>query len=398
MQIVSAQTLGFHPERLSRANRQLQAYIDQGKLAGAVTLVARRGQIAQLDALGQAVIDPPRPMTTDTIFRIYSMTKPITAAAVMTLFEKGCFRLTDPVSAYIPAFKQVRVVDPSTQGVTQTLPPNREITIHDLLTHTAGLSYGFDDHNMIDALYRDRVWKQFDEKQGDVSLLELVEAISKIPLAFQPGTAWRYSLANDVLGCLVEVVSGQSFGDYLKSVLFDPLGMTDTGFYAPEEKWDRLAAVYTPDENGGLKVDPATDSPQFKYKPRAPMGGGGLVSTALDYWRFAQMMLNNGELEGERILGRKTVELMTSNALPAGVWRDNIPNCCYGLGVDVVTDLSVIKGLGSVGNFGWSGAATTHFWVDPVEEMIGIELVQIMPFDAVPARMDFQNLVYQALD
>jgi len=398
MEIVSPQTLGFSPERLARANRQLQAYIDQGKLAGAVTLVARRGQIAQLDALGSAVMDLSRAMTTDAIFRIYSMTKPITATAVMTLFEEGRFRLTDPISAYIPSFKEVRVVDPSSLGVTRTLPPNREITIHDLLTHTAGLSYGFDDNNMIDALYRERVWKQLDEKQGDVSLLELVDTITSIPLAYQPGTAWRYSVANDVLGCLVEVVSGQSFGDYLKTRIFDPLGMPDTGFYAPEEKWNRLASVYTPDEQGGLKVDPATDAAQFKYPPRAPMGGGGLLSTAADYWRFAQMMLNRGELDGTRILGRKTVELMTSNALPEGVWRDNIPNCCYGLGVDVVTHLGATKELGSVGKFGWSGAATTHFWVDPAEELIGIVLVQLMPFDAVPLRMDFQNLVYQALD
>lgn len=398
MQIAAPETLGFSPVRLARANRQLQTYIDQGKLAGAVTLVARRGQVTQLDALGQAVIDPSRAMTTDTIFRIYSMTKPITAAAVMTLFEEGHFRLTDPISAYIPSFKQVRVVDPSSLGVTRTLPPDREITIHDLLTHTAGLSYGFDDNNMIDELYRERVWKHLDEKKGDVSLLELVDRITSIPLAFQPGTAWRYSLANDVLGCLVEVVSGKSFGDYLKTSVFDPLGMTDTGFFAPEEKWKRLAAVYTPDEKGGLKVDPATDAPQFKYSPRAPMGGGGLVSTAADYWRFAQMMLNRGELNGTRILGRKTVELMTSNALPAGVWRDNLPNCCYGLGVEVVTDLGVAKELCSVGKFGWSGAATTHFWVDPAEALIGIVLVQIMPFDAVPVRVDFQNLVYQALD
>jgi CubicO group peptidase (beta-lactamase class C family) len=397
MQVHSPQSPGFIPERLARTSRQLQLYIDQNKLAGAVTLVARHGKVAQLDVLGQAVLAPPRPMQADTIFRIYSMTKPVTAAAVLMLFEEGRFRLTDPVSTYIPEFKKVRVVNPDPAGVTGTVPPIREVTIHDLLTHTAGLSYGFDENNMIDELYREKVWKLLDERQGEATLQEMVQAITKIPLAYQPGTAWRYSVANDVLGYLVEVTSGQTFADFLKQRIFDPLGMPDTGFYVPEDQLERFAAMYTPAEGGGLKLDPASDSPQYKYPPKAPSGGGGLVSTVMDYFRFAQMLLNRGELDGTRILGRKTVELMTTPALPVGVWRDGIPNSCYGLGVEVITDLGSTYGLGSVGKFGWSGAATTHFWVDPVEELVGIILVQLMPFDAQPVRMDFQNLVYQAL-
>lgn len=397
MELHTPETLGFLPDRLKRIRPQLQAYIDQDKLAGAVSLVARYGKAAQLNVLGNAVIEPQRPMQADTIFRIYSMTKPVTAAAVLMLFEEGRFRLTDPVSSFIPEFKQVRVVDLNSAGATGTLSPSREITIHDLLTHTAGLSYGFDENNMIDELYREKVWKVMEDHPSETTLKEMIRVIASIPLTHQPGTAFRYSVANDVLGYLVEVVSGKGFAEFLKEHIFEPLGMVDTGFYVPEEKINRFAAMYTPAEDGGLKLDPSSDSPQYRYPPRAPSGGGGLVSTASDYFKFAQMLLNRGELAGIRLLGRKTIELMTTNALPAGVWRDGVPNSCYGLGVEVVTNLGSTMNLGSVGKFGWSGAATTHFWVDPSEELIGILLVQLMPFDAQPVRMDFQNLVYQSL-
>jgi CubicO group peptidase (beta-lactamase class C family) len=397
MQLTKQQSFGFSTDRLDNVTRQLQGYIVQRKLAGAVTLLARCGDIVQLEALGQAVIDPPQPMRTDTIFRIYSMTKPITAAAVLILFEEGFFRLTDPVSRFLPAFKQVRVLDLCEQGAGRTVPPNREITIHDLLTHTAGLSYGFDENNIIDERYRERIWQVMEDRHGDVSLQELVEAMTSIPLAFHPGTAYRYSMANDVLGHLIEVVTGLSFAEILTERIFEPLGMVDTGFYVPAEKVERFAAVYTPAEDGGLKLLAPADEPRYLVPPRAPSGGGGLVSTAMDYWRFAQMLLNGGELDGTRILGRKTVELMTTNALPHGVMRDGQAFAGYGLGVEVVAELGSYRSLGSVGKFGWSGAATTHFFADPVENLVGILLVQLQPFDAQPVRVDFQNMVYQAL-
>lgn len=204
-------------------------------------------------------------------------------------------------------------------------------------------------------------------------------------------------MANDVLDYLIEVVSGQSFADYLKERIFDPLGMVDTGFYVPADKLERFSAVYAPAEGGGLKLDDPVDHPHYLFPPRAPSGGGGLVSTAADYWRFAQMLLNQGQFNGARILGRKTVELMTTNALPTGATHSPDPFGGYGLGVEVVGELGSYRGLGSVGKYSWSGAATTHFWIDPAEALIGILLVQLMPFDAQPVRMDFQNLVYQAL-
>jgi CubicO group peptidase (beta-lactamase class C family) len=375
----------------------LENHIRGGRLAGAVALVARHGQLAHFSALGQAVLEPARPMTGDTIFRIFSMTKPVTAAAVLALFEAGHFQLTDPVSRYIPAFKSVRVLDSSPGAGGRTVPPQREVTIHDLLTHTAGLSYGFEEYNMIDQLYRDRVYRFMEDRKGDVSLEEFVKAVTSIPLAFHPGTAYRYSVAHDVLGYLVEVVSGQPLDAYLRECIFEPLGMVDTGFYVPAEKLGRFLPVYTPAEDGGLKIDMEIDDPRFVNPPRAPGGGGGLVSTAADYRRFAQMLLNRGELDGARILGRKTVELMTTNALPAGVLRDGVPFSHYGLGVEVISSLGAARSLGSVGKFGWSGAATTHFWVDPAEDLLGIVLVQLFPFDAAPVRIDFQNMVYQAL-
>jgi CubicO group peptidase (beta-lactamase class C family) len=397
MDIVSPASQGFSSTRLARILPAMQRYVDEKKLAGILSLIARRGQVVHFETCGMADIEAGKPMQTDTIFRIYSMSKPITSAAVLMLFEEGRFRLHDPVARYLPAFEKMRVLESLSGLPARLVDAARQITIIDLLTHTAGLSYGFDDKVYIDYLYRKRFWAALDANP-EMNLEGAVAEIAKLPLAFQPGTAWRYSVATDVLGCLVQVASGMPFEDYLKQRIFDPLGMVDTGFYVPPEKVARFTAVYGPDEKNGLKaidLDPATN-PSYLKPSRFPSGGGGLVSTAGDYLRFCQMLLNGGVLDGVRLLGRKTVEFMTTNHLPDGIHPDN-PAGGFGLGVDVLLHLGKSALLGSVGNYGWGGAANTNFWVDPKEQLIGILMLQFMPSDTYPVIADFRTLTYQAL-
>jgi CubicO group peptidase (beta-lactamase class C family) len=324
------------------------------------------------------------------------MTKPITSTAVLMLFEEGHFRLTDPVSRYIPAFKDVKVLDNTAGSGVRYVNIARPITIHDLLTHTAGLSYGFDDNVYIDDLYRKHVWGA-QEANPDLTLEAFVGEIAKLPLAHQPGTLFRYSVATDVLGFLVQVVSGMPFDEFLKQRIFEPLGMVDTDFYVPPEKIERFAATYGPDEQGGLKVTDPLKTSRYARPTKNPSGGGGLVSTTSDYLRFAQMLLNKGELDGVRLLGRKTVELMTTNHLPDGVHPFDDAASGFGLGVSVLMDLGQSQMPGTVGNFGWGGAANTNFWIDPKEELIGILMLQFMPSDTYPVTPDFHILTYQAL-
>lgn len=396
MNIVRPETEGFSSERLSRINTVMQRYIDERKVAGIVTLIARHGNIVHFEKFGMADIEAERSMHFDSIFRIYSMTKPITSTAVMMLFEEGKFRLTDPISNYIPDFKEVKVL-PSTPGSgVRHIKPVREISIHDLLTHTAGLSYGFDDNVYIDELYRRRLWSPI-EKNPDLTLQTFIERLAKLPLAFQPGTMFRYSVATDVLGYLVQVVSGMPFEEFMRKRIFDPLSMSDTDFYVPPEKVLWFTSIYGPDEKAGFKAtDPSTTSRYIK-PTRNPSGGGGLVSTVSDYFQFSQMLLNKGELNGTRLLSRKTVELMTTNHLPDGIHPFDDLSSGFGLGVSVLMDLGKSQMLGSVGNYGWGGAANTNFWIDPQEEMIGILMLQYMPSDTYPIVPDFHILTYQAL-
>jgi CubicO group peptidase (beta-lactamase class C family) len=397
MNIARPEAQGFSSQRLARINTTMQRYVDEQKLAGVVTLVARRGQAVHLEKFGMADIEAGAPMELDTLFRIYSMTKPITSAAVLMLFEAGRFRLTDLVGDYIPAFRNVKVLDYTPGVALRTVEPIRPVTIHDLLTHTAGLSYGFDQDLYTDELYR-KLWQTLDTDPS-FTLADWVEEIAKLPLVHQPGTRYRYSTATDVLGYLVQVVSGLPFETFLQERIFAPLGMNDTAFYAPEEKLQRLAANYGPDEQGGLKVIDAPKTSKYARPTMRPSGGGGLISTAGDYVRFAQLLLNKGELDGVRLLGRKTVELMTTHALPAGVYLDNDPasGVGFGLGVSVLLDVGRGKMLGSVGNYGWGGAANTNFWIDPQEQLIGILMTQFMPSNTYPVTADFRISVYQAL-
>ena len=395
MAIVNPEEFGFSAARLTRINAVMQRYVDEKKLAGIVTLIARRGEIVHMETFGKADLAADRPMQRDALFRIYSMTKPITSAAALMLFEEGRFRLTDPVAQYIPAFAEVKVLDHSAGTGGRTVAPVRPITIRDLMTHTAGLSYGFDECH-IDELYREHVWKPL-ETHPDLPLADFVGKIAELPLAHQPGTRFRYSVATDVLGYLVQVVSGMPFDLFLKQRLFEPLGMNDTGFYVPPEKQDRLSVNYGPDKQGGLKViDPPEHSP-FLRPGRAPFGGMGLVSTAGDYLRFAQMLLNKGRWGATCLLGRKTLELMTTNHLPDGVHPFDDPAMGFGLGVSVLLNLGKAQTLGSPGNFGWGGAANTNFWVDPQEALVGVLMLQFMPSDTYPVTPEFRILTYQAL-
>ena len=318
VKIAKPEDLGFSGERLERINATMQRYVDEKKLAGVITLVARRGAVVHLGKCGMADIEAAKPMQLDTIFRIYSMTKPITSTAVLMLMEEGRLRLADPIAQYIPGFKDVKVLDNAPGSGVRQVSADRPITIRDLLTHTAGLSYGFDDV-YIDELYRKHIWGP-KEANPDPTLADWIGELAKLPLASQPGTRFRYSVATDVLGYLVQVISGMPFEAFLKQRIFEPLGMVDTDFWVPPEKVERFAANYGPDPEAGLKViDPPATS-HYTRPSKAPSGGGGLVSTTGDYLRFAQMLLNKGEVDGVRLLGRKTVELMTANHLPDGVY------------------------------------------------------------------------------
>ena len=397
MNTVQPEEMGFSSQRLARINAVMQRYVDEEKLAGIVTLVARRGQVVHFEQVGMANIEADQPMAADTIFRIYSMTKPITSVAVLMLFEEGHFRLSDPVADYLPAFKAMKVLERLPEGGERLVDAERPITIHHLLTHTAGLSYGRDEIETTDAQYQ-ALWQQLDTNPA-FTLQEWLETLAQIPLLFHPGSRYRYGMATDVLGGLVQAVSGMPFAEFLQQRIFAPLGMADTAFSVPPEKIRRLATNYGPQDGGGLKVIDAPQSSRYARPTQHPSGGGGLISTTGDYLRFAQMLLNRGELDGVRLLGRKTVELMTTDCLPAGVFLNNDPNrgAGFGLGVSLLQDLGKIAQLGSVGNYGWGGAANTNFWIDPQEELIGIIMLQFMPSDTYPVTQDFRNLTYQAL-
>ncbi|MDX1521092.1 MAG: serine hydrolase domain-containing protein [Anaerolineae bacterium] len=398
MNHVSPDQVGLCASRLDRLDTLLQRLIDNQELAGTVTLVARQGQVAHFKAQGWQDLETRRPMGRDSLFRIYSMTKPITSVAVLMLFEEGHFRLTDPVAGFIPAFADLCICNgPGYTGLNLE-PLRRPITIRDLLTHTAGLSYGFYEDSPVEQLYRDAAL--FD---STCSLPDMLEKLVRIPLMFQPGTAWRYSMASDVLGRLVEVVSGRPLDRFFADRIFEPLDMAETFFHVPEDKLHRLAAIYQPADEGGLELT-GDEWRKDLFDPSncLLLGGSGLVSTATDYVRFCQMLLNRGELNGARLLGRKTVALMTANhippdQLPLQTGPTTMDGYGFGLGVRVMLDPAQAKRLGSVGEYGWAGLATTYFFIDPREDLIGILMAQLIPPETHPVRIDFHNAVYQAL-
>lgn len=397
METTQPEAVGLSTKRLGRIRPAMQRYVDQGKLAGILSLVSRQSKIAHCEAVGWMNIKAQTPMAYDTIFRIYSMTKPITSTAAMMLLEEGLFRLLDPVSAYLPELKGLKVMKHPGGSVTDLEDAKREISIRDLFTHSSGLSYGFDDNDSLDELYKKELWPKVDKPKTNLSTL--ISALSTAPLAFQPGTAFRYSFSIDVLGRLVEVISGLRLDHFFRQRIFEPLGMVDTGFWVPAEKAGRFAVNYGPDEKhpGKLKdIDPFKKS-DYRRPNTFLSGGGGLVSTAGDYLRFCQMLLNGGTLDGERLLGRKTVELMRTNHLPDGIYEDEHRAYGFGLGGNVLLHVNRAPTLGTEGSWGWGGAANTKFWIDWKEQLIGILMLQFMPSDQYPVAKDFQNLVYQSL-
>lgn len=400
MNIVTPEEAGFSSERLQRLNSLMQGYVDSGRLAGVVTLLAREGAVFHFDRFGFQDLASQTPMELDTIFRFYSMTKPITSAAVMMLYEEGNFHLDDPVSGFIPELDGLKVFDGMGQTGAKFVPQQIPITIRHLLTHTAGLSYGFYEDSLVEQMYRDA-----NLSDPDSNLEEMVEKLGELPLVSQPGTAWRYSNATDVLGRLVEVISDESFDSFLKNRIFDPLDMDDTAFYVSEDKLDRLASIYGPSENGGIQELDNPGVNKFKRPLTNFSGGGGLTSTAADYLKFCQMMLDGGTSNRDRLLGPKTVEMMTSNHLshdlmPFAVSEsgaDASQGCGFGLGFRVILDIAEHGTIGTDGSYSWGGAASTVFWIDPVEDLIAIMLTQFMPSSQYPIRREFQVATYQAM-
>ncbi len=398
--IVEPEAVGLSTDRISRIDKVMETHVAQRKIAGGVTLLARHGKIAHLGTYGMMDVEAGKPMTSDTIFRIASMTKPITSVAVMMLYEEGHFRLNEPVSKFIPAFKEMHVLPPEdTEDSAQPVPATRQITIWNLLTHTDGLTYHWNE----------RLGPQYTAAdithgllQDESTLEEKMKVLATIPLLHQPGAEFEYGLSIDVLGYLVEVVSGMSLNDFFSERIFKPLGMNDTHFFIPETKRERIATVYERTKDGPItrkSPEPTVDgaliySTDYPYNgPRTYFsGGGGLVSTAPDYVRFSQMMLNGGELNGVRLLSRKTVELMTSNRLA----KMDI-DYGFGLGFSVVRDKSDLNEVGSVGTFGWGGFFFTNFFIDPQEQMIGIFLCQLYPSGGLDLGERIRILCYQAI-
>ena len=397
MNTITPEEVGFSASRLNRIGTWMRGYVDQNKLPGMIAMVARRGEVVYLERVGMMDVEAAKPMQFDTIFRFYSMTKPITSVALMMLYEEGRFQLHDPVSKFIPQFAHVKVFAGATEAGFEVAELEREITIWHLLTHTAGLTYDFSEDSPVDAMYLEA-----DLHQPDTTLEEMVHQLVKLPLVHQPGTAWRYSVATDVLGYLIEVISSMSLNVFLEQKILKPLGMEDTGFYVPEAKLGRFAAMYGPSEDGGIELLDAPATSQYAKPPRHLSGGHGLVSTASDYMCFCQMLLNGGESDGTRLLGRKTVELMTTNHLPdelipIQVQPHTLHGCGFGLGFRVLVNLAQAGRLGSEGEFGWGGAASTSFFIDPKEKLVGLLLTQLEPSRYYPIRNEFKVLVYQAL-
>jgi CubicO group peptidase (beta-lactamase class C family) len=399
--------VGLASERLGRIDSHLKkSYVDAGKIAGALTLVFRRGQIAHLSPVGLMDRERGVAMAEDTIFRIYSMTKPIASVALMMLYEHGHFQLDDPVHRWIPAWRNLGVFAGGSPPEFLTEPCERPMTVRDLLTHTSGLTYGFMERTPVDRAYRSLGIGAFGKLfPGD--LAEMVQALAGLPLEFSPGSAWNYSVSTDIVGHLVELISGERFDEYLRRHVFEPLGMVDSGFFVPEEKLGRFAACY---RRGAGKQLLLMDDPRRSAYSRPPQllgGGGGLVSTAADYLRFCRMLLGGGELDGVRLLGRKTIELMTRNHLPGGedltqtavgmFSETTMRGTGFGLGFSVMLDPVAAGVVGSPGTYAWGGAASTIFWIDPAEELIVIFLTQLFPSRTFNFRGQLQSIVYPSL-
>ena len=398
-------TAGFDSQRLARVAALVDRYVAEGKLAGAQVQVAHRGEVALRHTVGRADVASDRPLGDDAIYRIYSMTKPITSIALMQLYEQGRVLLEDPVSAHIPEFAEMQVFTGGTPTAPKVRPAQTAMTVKDVLTHASGLTYGFFFQNNLDAMYREDGLGNFE--LPDYTLEEGMRLLAAKPLAFDPGTAWNYSMSTDVCGRLVEVISGMGLDEYFAKHITGPLGMADTAFHVPADKKHRFTSNYalTPDEP--LLIVDSFDASPYLSPPVFLSGGGGLVGTVDDYQRFVDMLLNGGELDGRRIIGRKTLEYMTINHLPEGKTLNELGQSLFseavmegmgfGLGFSTLVDPARNGAVSSGGEFAWGGAASTAFWVDPAEEITCVFMTQLMPSSSYPLRRELKATVYQAL-
>ena len=392
-------------DRLDRIDRHFARFVDDGRLAGWLAVVTRRGKIVHVGMRGHRDAEAGLPVTADTLWRIYSMSKPVTSVAAMMLVEEGRLELTDPISRFIPEFGATRVYVKGSALNPVTVPATEPIRLWHLLTHTSGLTYGFHHAHPVDEIYR-RAGYEWGVPPG-TDLAAACSAWAGFPLVFQPGSEWNYSVSTDVLGRVVEVVSGQSLDEFFAERIFEPLGMTETTFGTPEQDAERLAALYSPNPETGRFARNDLMGAAALRKPRFLSGGGGLVSSAADYHRFTQMLLRGGELDGQRVLGDRTVAFMAQNHLPGGADLEQIgrplfaespmTGMGFGLGFSVVQDPAASKILSSPGEFAWGGAASTAFWVDPVEDLTAMFFTQLLPSSTHPIRSQLRTLVYQAV-
>ena len=398
--------MGFSSGRLTALDEHLQKnYIENQRYSGVLTGIFRKGELVHASPIGLRDIENKKPVRRDTIFRIYSMSKPITSVALMTLYERGLFQLDDPVSEYIPQFKNLEVFDSGVYGEFETTRVNREMTVRDLLSHQSGLTYGFVNRTNVDRAYRDA---GVGEIRTTGNLQKMIDSLSEIPLEFSPGERWNYSVSTDVCGYLVEVISGKPFDVFLDEVIFQPLGMVDTGFYVKESEKERLAALYQYNEAGLPVLVSDFDAGDYTRKPSFLSGGGGLVSTLDDYMAFCQMILGNGKYNDEMILGRKTLDLMGSNHLSNGVDLEQVAfgrwsetqyrGVGFGLGFSVLLDPAASQVSGSKGELAWGGAASTAFWIDKSEDLAVVFLTQLLPSSSYNVRRELRTLVYSAIE
>ena len=402
--VTKTETVGFSSERLERLHALMQQSVDQKQIAGIVTILARHGKVVDYRSYGQRDMAAGAPMTKDVIFRDYSMTKPVTGVAMMILYEQGKWLPSDPISKYIPEFAHLKVYNGvDADGKPILVDPIHAPTMRELMSHTAGFTYGFFGNTPVDKMYRDV------QPLNSANLQEFIDKMAKLPLLYQPGKGWTYSMSMDIEGYIVEKLSGQSLPDFMRDNIFKPLGMKDAAFFVPEDKRGRFSAVYTTGPNGELQLvgaGPSGRSTEYASQPTMPSGGGGMVSTAEDYYRFAQMMLNGGELDGKRILAPASVKLMTSNHVPAELLTGQFgigqmvmrPGFGYGYNCAVVFDPPEANLPEGKGTFFWDGAAGTWFWVDPTNDVIFIGMIQRMLGPASPnLEFESRNAVYGAL-
>lgn len=397
---------GFAPERLARIDRHFEGYVDQKKLAGWHIAISRRGKLVHSSTYGHRDIESAAAFTDDTVVRMFSMSKPITSVAAMMLYEEGLLELKSPISKWLPEFAETRVYRSGSFLAPLTEPQVEPIRVWHLLTHTSGLTYGFHNTHVTDAIYR-RGGFEWGNPPG-ASLAECCALWAEMPLAFQPGSEWNYGVSTDVLGRLVEVVAGVPLDEFFRTRIFEPLGMTETDFYVHAESMERLATLYVRNPATGEAVAAPGALSRTPIEPPAMLGGGGgLVGTAHDYMRFAHMLLNRGELDGVRLLGSRTVDYMTRNHLPGNVDLEtfgrplfaetSFDGVGFGLGFSVVLDAAANKVMRSEGEYSWGGAASTIFWVDPVQEIVALFLTQLLPSSTYPIRSQLNQLVHQAL-